>query len=269
MFDETPAHAWQLRFGTPPPANLPDLAKFLSHRSVRKYKDEPVAEEVIRGLVGAAQSASTSSNLQLWSIISIQEPDRREAITQLCDSQTQVRDAPWFFAFVADHYRLIQAAQRAGQDPAGLDYEEFYIMALIDVALAAERFVCAAESLGLGVCYIGAMRNNPEGVQQLLDLPEHVFSPFGLCVGWPEEPLTAHIKPKLSQDAVWFRETYHAKVDVSEYDERMSAFYESEGMKGDVTWSMRSGRRVNGSERSMTGREVLQAFVEKQGFGRR
>ncbi len=269
MFDETPAQAWQQRFGNPAPAGLPDLARFLNHRSVRKFKAEPVPEDTVRGLIGAAQSASTSSNLQLWSIVSIQDPERREAIAKLCDGQAQVRDASWFFAFIADHHRLIQAAVQSGQDPAGLDYEEFYIMALIDVALAAERFVCAAESLGLGVCYIGAMRNDPYGVQELLNLPDHVFSPFGLCLGWPEEPLTAHIKPKLSQDAVWFRETYHAEVDVSDYDERMRAFYESEGMKGDVTWSMRSGRRVNGSERSMTGREVLQSFVEKQGFGRR
>lgn len=269
MFDETPAQAWLQRYGTPAPGGLPDLARFLSHRSVRRYKSEPVSEEIVQGLIAAAQSAATSSNLQLWSVVSVQEPERREAIAKMCANQSQVRDAAWFFAFLADHHRIIQAAEQAGQDPAGLDYEEFYIMALVDVALAAERMVCSAESLGLGICYIGAMRNDPPGVKALLNLPEHVFSPFGLCLGWPEEPSTAHIKPRLRQESVWFRETYRAEVDVSDYDERMSAFYESEGMKGDVTWSMRSGRRVNGSEKSMSGREILQEFVRRQGFAKR
>ncbi|MBX3119880.1 MAG: nitroreductase family protein [Fimbriimonadaceae bacterium] len=269
MFDETPQAAWNARLGTDPPPDLPDLGKFLNHRSVRKYKPDPVPEATVQGLIAAAQSAATSSNLQLWSVVSVQEPERREAIAKLCADQSQVREAAWFFAFLADHHRLIEAAKQVGEDPAGLDYEEFFIMALVDVALAAERMVCAAESLGLGICYIGAMRNDPPGVQQLLNLPEHVFSPFGLCVGWPEEPLTAEIKPKLSPDAVWFREAYQSDVDVSEYDARMQAFYESQGMKGEVTWSMRSGKRVNGSERSMSGRMVLKEFIQKQGFAKR
>lgn len=269
MFDEPFAEAWNLRFGVPPPTAEAGFGRFLNHRSVRKYRAEPISEALMAGLLAAGQSASTSSNLQLYTFISVQDPARREAIAKLCADQNQVRDAAWFLAGCVDHYRLREAAKRAGQDPAGLDFKEFFIMGLIDLALAAERMVCAAESFGLGVCYIGALRNDPQGVSELLELPEGVFGAFGLCLGWPEEPLTAEIKPRLGSDSIHHRETYRKEVDVEEYDRRMAAFYESQGMKGDVTWSMRSGRRVDGSERSLTGRGVLKGWLEARGFGRR
>lgn len=243
------------------------MGRLLNHRSVREYSDQPVGEELVQGLIAAAQSAATSSNLQLWSVVSVQEPERRHALFDLCSKQKQIVAAPWFFAFFADHYRLKRAAAQVGEQALGLDYEEFYAMALIDVALAAERMVCAAELLGLGICYIGALRNHPDAIRELLNLPEGTFGTFGLCVGYPAEISTASIKPRLAQEAVWFRERYDQGLSVEEYDARMSAFYEAQAMKGEVTWSMRSGRRVD--EHHLNGREVLRDFVTRQGFSRR
>lgn len=265
MFPEDFAAAWRERFGEDAP-EFPIDKHFLSHRSVRDYSDKPVPEGLIRSLIGAAQSAATSSNLQLWSVISVQEPDIREKIAIAAADQRQVRNAPWFFAFVADHHRLRQAALAAGQQPTGLDYVEFFIMSVIDAALAAERMVCAAESVGLSICYIGAMRNDPPRIAKLLNLPKGAFVPFGLSVGYPAET-SARIKPRLSSDAVWFREQYGNKANTAEYDMRMREFYETEGMNGDVTWSMRSGRRVD--DYHLTGREVLKAWLESQGFNKR
>ncbi len=265
MFDESPDAAWSLRYGAAAP-EIPDLGKFLNHRSVRRYSAEPVPESMVAGLVAAAQSASTSSNLQLWSVISIQEPARRAEVAVLCGDQRQVHEAPWFLAFIADHARLRAAAAAVGEPAEGLDYAEFYTMAIIDAALAAERMVCAAEALGLGCCYIGSLRNDPYAVQRLLKMPAGTFGVFGMCIGWPEESLRAHIKPRLGQGSVWFREEYGVS-DVAEYDERMRAFYEGERMKGEVTWSMRSGKRVDNDH--LGGREVLREFLEAQGFNRR
>jgi nitroreductase len=267
MFEETLAEAWGKRFGSDPPEAGDPIAPFLRHRSVRKYSARAVDEATVSGLMACAQSAATSSNLQMWSVVSVQDPARREELAQLCGDQDQVREAAWFFAFLADHHRLRQAAARVGEESRGLDFAEFFIMALIDAALAAERMVCAAERLGLGICYIGALRNNVEGVQQALDLPPGTFGAFGLCLGWPEEPLRAEIKPRLPQASIWFREKYNQSVDVGDYDDRMRAFYESQRMKGDVTWSMRSGRRVD--EHHLTGREALKPWLERQGFFRR
>lgn len=264
MYTESFEEAWKLRYGQEPDFSFPDLAPFLRHRSVRKYSDKPVSEELMSALVASAQSAATSSTLQLWTIVSVQDPERRETLAKLCDNYDHIRSASWFLCFIADHYRLKQAAAQVGEGAEGLPYAEFFTMAVIDAALAAERMVCAAESIGLGICYIGALRNNAPAVKEILGLPEGTFGSFGLCIGWPEEPLTAEIKPRLSQDVMWHREQYRLDVDVKEYDERMRAFYEAMKMKGDVTWSMRSGRRVD--EHHMTGREILLDWLRGQGF---
>jgi hypothetical protein len=121
--------------------------------------------------------------------------------------------------------------------------------------------------MGLGICYIGALRNDPAGVKELLELPDGVFGVFGLCIGYPAEEAKAEIKPRLAPSSVWFRERYDAEADVAEYDERMRAFYESQRMKGDVTWSMRSARRTD--EHHLTGRDVLLEWLRAQGMGTR
>ena len=255
--------SWRERYGTEPPAGLPDLGAFLDHRSVRSYTDQPISEATMEGLMAAAQSASTSSNLQLWTVVSVQEPGRRERIARLCGDQEQVHQAPWFLCFLADHHRLRQAAARQGETCEGLGYEEFLLMATVDAALASERLVCAAESLGIGTCYIGALRNDPEGVREFLELPNGVFGLFGLCLGYPKGGES--IKPRLSQGAVWFRERYDPAPDTDEYDARMRAFYEKEGMRGDRTWSARSGQRVDRDH--LTGREVLKDWLAQAGLG--
>lgn len=268
MTQESFQDAWMKRFGFLPEVLVPEVAPFLSHRSVRSFdRTRDLPEETVRALIGTAQSASTSSNLQLWSVISVQDPRRREAIARLCAGQDHVREAHWFFAFLVDHYRLRTGALAAGENPSGLDYIEYFIMGLVDAALAAERMVCAAESLGLGACYIGALRNDASGVADLLELPDGTFGAFGLCLGWPSSQTKAEIKPRLHPDAVWFRERYTRRVDVSEYDERMRAFYDSQGMNPGVTWTMRSGRRVD--DHHLAGREALKEFLLERGFNRR
>lgn len=266
MFGESSVKAWQLRYGSEAPDGMPDLGRFLNHRSIREYSGEAVPEPVVAGLVAAAQSAATSSNLQTWSMVSVQDPQAREKLAVLVGNQQQVRDAAWFFAFTADLHRLEEAAHRVGEAADAMDYTELMLVAIIDAALAAERMVCAAESIGLGICYIGSLRNDPDEVKEILGLPERTAGLFGLCLGWPKEGSTAAIKPRLAQESVWFREKY-GETTVEDYDSRMSAFYEEQGMKGAVTWSMRSGRRV--SEAYVEKRKMWKGFLERQGLGRR
>ncbi|MCX7799569.1 MAG: nitroreductase family protein [Fimbriimonadales bacterium] len=264
MFSESFAEAWRARYGVDPGFELPELAPFLRHRSVRDFAPEPIGERTLSALIAAAQSASTSSNLQLWSVVSVDAPESRAAFAELAGNQRQILSAARFLVFCADHHRLRRAGARVGEDCEGLDYAEFGLMAFLDAALAAERLVCAAEALGLGACYIGAVRNDLQRSSALLGLPSGVAPLFGLCLGWPEAGCAAEIKPRLDQAVVWHRERYDPQAEVAAYDERMRPFYVSQGMKGEVTWSMRSARRVDG--RHMTGREVLKAFFERVGF---
>lgn len=267
MFSESLTECLRLRFGGDPGGDWCGIEKFLGHRSVRRYSDRPISEETVMGLVACAQSAATSSNLQLWSVISVQEPEHRQRVAELCANQHQVLHAPWFLVFLADHHRLAKAATFHGEHPDGLDYAEFCLMAIADASLAAERLVCAAESIGMGICYIGAARNDPPGISEFLELPDQTFAIFGLCLGYPDYEHPAHIKPRLHPNAVWFRERYDDNPPVAEYNERMRQFYEAEGMKGEFNWAQRSGRRIDG--RHMTGREVLKDWLAQRGFWRR
>lgn len=267
MFDESYREAWRQRFGREPEHEAPALARFLAHRSIRRFKPDRLNRETIQALVAAAQSSATSSNLQLWSVVTVQDQIRRDRMADICGDQIHVSEAGAFFAFLADHHRIRRAAKARGENAEGLEYTEFYTMAVIDAALAAERMVCAAETLGLGICYIGGLRNEPYAVKELLQLPAGVFGVFGLCVGWPAEPVVAEIKPRLAQEAVWFEETYNPQPDTDEYDVRMEPFYKEQGMKGEATWSMRSGRRVGLTR--MTGRETQLEFLHEQGFLRK
>ena len=200
-------------------------------------------------------------------MVSVQDPERRERVAALCDDQEHVRLAPWFFAFFADHHRLRTAAAQVGEGCSALDTNEFFTMAVIDAAIAAERMACAAEAVGLGLCYIGALRNDAAGVKEVFGLPEGVFGVFGMTLGWPEVGRAPKVKPRFRPESVWFRETYAPVAGVDEYDARMSEFYVSEGMKGEITWSMRSGRRADDSR--LTGRDRLKAFLDGQRMDRR
>lgn len=233
---------------------------------MRHYLDKDVPRETVAGLVAAAQSAATSSNLQLYSIVSVREPDLRQQINAASGDQRAIAECPWFFAFVVDLHRIRLAALEHGEPCAGLDLVEFLIMGAVDAALAAERMVCAAESLGLGICYIGGLRNNPDQINQLLQLPNGCFGVFGLCLGWPASDAD-HIKPRLPQASVWHEEAYDPAHGIGDYDERMAAFYAQEGLNANAAWSERSGKRCRPDRQS--GREVWLDFLHRHGIAMR
>jgi len=264
MFDETGAEAWRLRYGGEPPPDMPAIDRLLTHRSVRKFDDRAIDEATMMTIFAAGQSAATSSNLHLWSAVSVDNPDTRDQIAHLCADQDQIRTAARFFAFFADHDRLRTAANEVGEAAEGLDYHEYYVMAIIDAALAAERMVCAAELLGIGTVYIGALRNDVDAVAELLAAPSGTVPLFGLCLGWPHPDAKADIKPRPSQDCIWYRDRFPERPSVGDYDARMAAFYESQGMSTSASWAMRSGRRVDNHH--LTGRERLGPFVKERGL---
>lgn len=267
MFKESVAESWRQRYGCAEP-DLPDsIAPFLTHRSVRRYTEEPIPDEILSGIIAAAQSAATSSNLQSWSVISVNDPAKRLAISELSGGQRQILSAPVFLVFLADLNRMRKFALSSGIDPDGLDTAEMYTVAVVDAALAAERLVCAAEALEYGICYIGAVRNDPKSMKELLALPDQVFGVFGLCVGRPADNARADIKPKLGQAQIWFQETYPSEIESAEYDLRMKEFFDRQGMASDETWSTKSSRRVE--TEGLSGREALLEFLQQQNLLKR
>ncbi len=194
----------------------PVVDVMLQHRSVRAYRADPLPDGTLEALVAAAQSAATSSNLQTWSVVAVEDAGRKERLSVIAGGQRHIRQAPLFLVWLADLSRAARIGEAAGQAMEALPFLEPFLVAVVDAALAAQNATVAAESLGLGTVYIGAMRNDPEAVARELALPPGVMAVFGLCVGFvdPDAPVAA-VKPRLPQGAVLHRETYAAAAETA------------------------------------------------------
>ncbi len=214
-------------------AENPVLRTLLAHKSVRRYRPDPLPPGTLPLLGAAAQSAASSSNLQVWSVVALEDPARKAEAASLCGDQDFIRQAPLFLVFCADLARLTAASEREGLPGLGLDYLEIFLTAVVDASLAAQNAAAAAESLGLGICYVGAARNHPREMAALLHLPLRVIALFSLAVGYPAEGDTSAVKPRLPQPGLLHRETYNAQArdeSVAAYDETMRDFYEAQKM---------------------------------------
>lgn len=265
-----PEQAWSQRYHAQPstaPQEWNDTLELLTaHRSVRRYQAREVSDDVLRSLILAAQSASTSSNLQVWSVVAVRDSARKARLAELCGKQRHVAEAPLFLVWLADYARHRQVAQDRQAPLDGQEYLEAAVMGCIDAALAAQNALVAAESLGLGGVYIGGIRNHPEEVAEVLGLPDGVFGVFGMCLGYPDLAEGAEVKPRLPQEAVLHFETYDLatqREQVDRYEERIAEFYQDQGMA--QSWVARVLKRLGGPE-GLTGRHRLQEAWQKLGF---
>lgn len=244
----------------------PVLRVLHEHRSVRRYLPDPISDQTLRLLISAAQSAPTSSNLQAWSVIAVRDPERKARLAALAGDQEHIRQAPVLLVWTADLARLRGLAAERDAPLEGADYLESSYVAFLDAALAAQNALVAAESLGLGTVYIGAIRNHPEQVAAELALPPGVFAVVGLVVGTPDPSEDARVKPRLPQDAVLHAEAYDAAAQsahIAEYETRIAEFYSEQRLEH--SWTERVLARL-ASAAALKGRDRLRDQLAAQGF---
>lgn len=234
----------------------------LSHRSIRKFTDETVKQETVDQIVRCGQAAATSSNVQAVTAIQVNDPAKRQALAEMAGGQAYVASAGAFLVYCADMNRPKFACEKQhGDFSPGMT--EHFIIATVDVALSAQNAVVAAESLGLGICYIGGLRNKPAEVSELLELPEHVYPVFGLCLGYPAQD--PEVKPRMPLEAVLMQDKYDSSVfdsNVKAYDETVSEYYKTRtGGKKDSSWS-KEMKALVGKE----SRPHMQGFLKDRGF---
>lgn len=219
------------------------LSLLLSHRSVRQFRDAPVSDETVTAVVAAAQSAASSSNNQSWSVVEVRDAGARQRLVQEAGGSALIADAPVILLFVADWARATAIAALEGEPAVAVDYLESTLVAFVDAGIAAQNAVVAAESLGLGTCYLGSLRNHPDVTAEIAGLPAGAVVTFGVALGWPDPTERAGIKPRLGPDVVHSVETY-APVNpesVVEYENTLRAYNSRHG-------------RASGWVRSVVGR---------------
>ena len=237
-----------------------DLLK--SHRSIRKFTDQAIEPELFADLITAGQAAATSSFLQGSTVVRIKKAETRSAIAKLAGGQSYVESAAEFMIFCADLKRPGNYCAEYEKSFEG-DYTEHFIIATVDVALMAQSMVAAAESVGLGICYIGGIRNDPAQVSELLELPKGVYPVFGLCLGYPDQD--PEVKPRLPLSVILKEEVYNEVGDreaISEYDDHIREYYKTRTGGGHgISWTEQVSSLL--SEKA---RPHMKDFLEGQGF---
>jgi nitroreductase/FMN reductase [NAD(P)H] len=202
---------------------LNELAQIAGHRSHRRFLPRPIAPDLLRLLCACALSAPSKSDLQQCDIVIVTDTTIRAGIVATIPDMPWIMDAPAFLVFVANGERLPMLA-KLHDKPFPNDHLDQFFNAAVDAAIVLATFLRAASAVGLGCCPISAIRDRPQTVSDLLQLPQRVVPVAGLCVGWPAQ--AGEITPRLSLRTTVIENRYGERDPANEidaYDRRRAA----------------------------------------------
>lgn len=268
------ASAFSTRYGTnfpvsPDQAGIAELARIAEHRSLRRYRPDPVSADLLQLLCACALSAPTKSDLQQADIIHVADPAKRRRIVAHLTEMPWILDAPVFLVFCGNNRRIRHIGEWRGK-PFANEHLDHFMNAAVDAGIVMMNFISAAEAAGLGTCPISAIRNAIDTVSAELELPEGVFPIAGLCVGYPA--VSGHISPRLPLEVTVHTDRYDEsdlRNQVDGYDRRRHANHpygkqrrtKLFGTADFYGWSEDKARQYAEPERADFG-----AYIRRQGF---
>jgi len=223
------------------------LSIILDRKSTRQFLRKPIPGEVKADILGATLRAPTAGNLMLYSIIEVNEQAAKDTLAVSCDHQPFISRAPWVLLFLADYQRWFDYfevcgtgdfARRAGL-PIRHPAEGDLMLACCDALIAAQTTVIAAESCGLGSCYIGDIMENYETHRDLFKLPRYTFPICLLCLGYPTKAQKARQPTtRFDREYIVFQNSYR-RLEEGEFEkmfakEQARASKNSEELNGAV-----------------------------------
>jgi nitroreductase len=215
-----------------------DLLNVLNeHRSIRRYKEEPIGEELLNEIIEAGSRASTTGNMQVYSIINTTRTDLKEKLAPAHFNQKMILHAPNVLTFCADFNRFNRWCVKSDALPGYNNFLSF-MTAAIDALLAAQNVAIAAESKGLGICYIGTTIYNADKIIEILNLPKGVVPVTSVTIGWPdEEPAKAD---RLPLNAILHNEIYNDYTS----DEISSCYSGKENLPENIQFVVENGKKT-------------------------
>lgn len=239
----------------------PVIRSLFDRKSVRAYTGREIPEEHVRMILSAAAQAPTPGNQQLYTILRVTDPELKHRLNISCDNQPFIEKASLVLVFCADCLKWYNAFRLSGCNPRNPDVGDL-LLAVSDANIAAQNAVTAAESLGIGSCYIGDIMENIETQQDILGLPKYVFPAAMVVFGYPTEQQRAREKPaRFDLKYIVQENTYH-ELDASELREM---FAERIGTKSYEDWMQTfCDRKYNADfsrEMSRSVRKVLESFT--------
>jgi nitroreductase len=162
------------------------LTSLNNRKSIRKYQKKEVDNQLLTQLLNTAFRASTTGNMQLYSVVVTKDEKMKAQLAPLHFNQPTYVNAPVSLTFCADYNRFNKWCESREAEP-GYDNFLSFLNAAIDTMLVAQTFCVAAESKGLGICYLGTALYNAKAIAQILELPKFVVPITTITVGYPDE----------------------------------------------------------------------------------
>lgn len=177
-----------------------------NRRTIRKYTEQDIPEELLNELLEVAVRASNTGNMQLYSVVVTRDQSNKEKLAPAHFNQPMITTAPVVLTFCADANRFVKWAEQRKAE-AGFDNLQTFIASIIDAMLFAQAFCDAAEEKGLGICYLGTTAYNADKIIEALSLPRLVVPIVTVTVGYPVMPLPEQVE-RLPLAAVVHQEAY-------------------------------------------------------------
>jgi nitroreductase/FMN reductase [NAD(P)H] len=266
------------RFGLPTTAGaeLPaegTVAQLLAHRTHRRYKPDPVPDDVLEIVLAAALSSPSKSDLQQVAVVLVKDRAKQATIGGWIPDMPWIATAPLFMVFCGDNRRIRRLSGELRHRPFPNDTLDMFMNAAVDAGLVLQGFVTAAEAMGLGCCPISVVRNHVEKLAEMLELPPGVFPVAGLTVGYPSQTgwTSMRLPPALTVHTDRYDDTNLAR-EIDAYDRRREArhatppasqrFVDRFGVSDPYGWSEDKARQYSVPERHNFG-----PFIRRHGFG--
>jgi FMN reductase (NADPH)/FMN reductase [NAD(P)H] len=203
------------------------MNQLLNRKSVRAYEDREIGQEVKDQVLRATLRAPTAGNMMLYSIVEVNEQAAKEVLVKSCDNQPFIARAPWVLLFLADYQRWFdyfgvcgveELCEERGESMRKPQEGDLFL-ACCDALIAAQTAVVAADSLGLGSCYIGDIMENYETHQKLFELPRYVFPIALVCFGYPtQQQRERELTGRFERRFVLFKDRYR-RLDEDDFEE--------------------------------------------------
>lgn len=234
------------------------IRQLIARKSVRVFEDTPISPEAREAILTAAVNAPTAGNQQLYTILEITDPERKVQLSESCDHQPFIATAQMVLIFLADcrkWYNAFLSADCTPRHPGAGDL----LLAVSDANIAAQNAVTAAESLGVGSCYIGDIMENCETHRRMLNLPAYVFPAAMLVFGYPTQQQKEREKPqRVAMKHVVHQNTYR-DLDAQELE---AMFTPRCGVKGYADWMQAFCQRKYNSDFSREMTRSVQRYLD-------
>ena len=226
------------------------IRQMIARKSVRVFEHTPISPEAREAILTAAVNAPTAGNQQLYTILEITDPELKAQLSESCDHQPFIATAQMVLIFLADCRKWYNAFLSAGATPRHPGVGDL-LLAVSDANIAAQNAVTAAESLGIGSCYIGDIMENCETHRRMLNLPAYVFPAAMLVFGYPTQQQKEREKPQRVAMAHVVHQNAYREL---EGDELEAMFAPRCGVKGYADWMQAFCQRKYNSDfaREMT-----------------